>query len=337
MKILVTGAAGFIGHRTTQKLSEMGHNVYAIDNLNDYYDVKLKLARLKVLGIESNFQYVVQSKKYKNLLYKTADICDVRVMERLFKSRKFDCVINLAAQAGVRYSIDHPETYISSNVVGFYNILDLCRKYEVKHLVYASSSSVYGNRPNGVMFFESDQCETPKSLYAATKKTDELLAYSYSEIHGLPTTGLRFFTVYGEYGRPDMSPMIFANAIEKGEPIKVFNNGNMYRDFTYIDDVVEAIVKTIDRPSEDNVPYRIYNVGNANPILLTDFIKTLETIMDKTAQKIMMPMQKGDVTSTNASTYKICYDLGWTSHTKIEIGLRKFVEWFRSENNPIAG
>lgn len=337
MKILVTGAAGFIGHRTTQKLSEMGHNVYAIDNLNDYYDVKLKLARLKVLGIEPNFQYIVQSKKYKNLLYKTADICDVRVMERLFKSRKFDCVINLAAQAGVRYSIDHPETYISSNVVGFYNILDLCRKYEVKHLVYASSSSVYGNRPNGVMFFESDQCETPKSLYAATKKTDELLAYSYSEIHGLPTTGLRFFTVYGEYGRPDMSPMIFANAIEKGEPIKVFNNGNMYRDFTYIDDVVEAIVKTIDRPSEDNVPYRIYNVGNANPILLTDFIKTLEQIMGKTANKIMMPMQKGDVTSTNASTYKICYDLGWTSHTKIEIGLRKFVDWFRSEKNPIAG
>lgn len=337
MKILVTGAAGFIGHRTTQKLSEMGHNVYAIDNLNDYYDVKLKLARLKVLGIEPIFWKSVRSKKYKNLLYKTADICDVRSMERLFKSRKFDCVINLAAQAGVRYSIDHPETYISSNVVGFYNILDLCRKYEVKHLVYASSSSVYGNRPNGVMFFESDQCETPKSLYAATKKTDELLAYSYSEIHGLPTTGLRFFTVYGEYGRPDMSPMIFANAIEKGEPIKVFNNGNMYRDFTYIDDVVEAIVKTIDRPSMDNVPYRIYNVGNANPILLTDFIKTLETIMGKTAQKIMMPMQKGDVTSTNASTYKICYDLGWTSHTKIEIGLRKFVEWFRSENNPIAG
>lgn len=337
MKILVTGAAGFIGHRTTQILSEMGHDVYAIDNLNDYYDVKLKLARLKVLGIEPIFQYVTQSKKYKNLLYKTADICDVRSMERLFKSRKFDCVINLAAQAGVRYSIDHPETYISSNVVGFYNILDLCRKYDVEHLVYASSSSVYGDRPDGGMLFESDQCETPKSLYAATKKTDELLAYSYSEIYGLPTTGLRFFTVYGEYGRPDMSPMIFANAIEKGEPIKVFNNGQMYRDFTYIDDVVEAIVKTIDRPSEEAVPYRIYNVGNANPILLTDFIETLEQIMGKTANKIMMPMQKGDVTSTNASTYKICYDLGWTSHTKIDQGLRKFVKWFRSENNPIAG
>lgn len=337
MKILVTGAAGFIGHRTTQKLCEMGHDVYAIDNLNDYYDVKLKLARLKAIGIEPIFQYVVQSKKFKNLIYKTADISDVGTMERLFKIQKFDCVINLAAQAGVRYSIDHPETYISSNVVGFYNILDLCRKYDVKHLVYASSSSVYGDRPDGGMLFESDQCEKPKSLYAATKKTDELLAYSYSEIYGLPTTGLRFFTVYGEYGRPDMSPMIFANAIEKGEPIKVFNYGNMYRDFTYIDDVVDAIVKTIDRPYEDAVPYRIYNVGNANPILLTDFIKTLEKIMGKTANKIMMPMQKGDVTSTNASTYRICYDLGWTSHTKIEIGLRKFIEWFRSENNPIAG
>lgn len=337
MKILVTGAAGFIGHRTTQKLSEMGHDVYAIDNLNDYYDVKLKLARLKVLGIEPIFQQLVQSKKYKNLLYKTADICDVRSMERLFKSRKFDCVINLAAQAGVRYSIDHPETYISSNVVGFYNILDLCRKYDVKHLVYASSSSVYGDRPDGGMLFESDQCETPKSLYAATKKADELLAYSYSEIYGLPTTGLRFFTVYGEYGRPDMSPMLFASAIEKGEPIKVFNNGNMYRDFTYIDDVVDAIARVIDTPSGDEVPYRIYNVGNANPILLKKFIKTLEQIMGKTTEKIMMPMQKGDVTSTYASTYRICYDHGWTSHTKIEDGLRKFVEWFRSEKNPIAG
>ena len=337
MKILVTGAAGFIGHRTTQKLCEMGHDVYAIDNLNDYYDVKLKLARLNELGVMSTAGFAEMSEKYENLIYRTADICDVRVMDRLFRSNKFDCVINLAAQAGVRYSIDHPETYITSNVVGFYNILDLCRKYEVKHLVYASSSSVYGDRPDGGMLFESDQCETPKSLYAATKKTDELLAYSYSEIYGLPTTGLRFFTVYGEYGRPDMSPMIFASAIEKGEPIKVFNNGNMYRDFTYIDDVVGAIVKTIDQPSEDDVPYRIYNVGNANPILLTDFIKTLEYVMGKTAQKIMMPMQKGDVTSTYASSYKICYDLGWTSHTKIEIGLRKFIEWFRSENNPIAG
>jgi UDP-glucuronate 4-epimerase len=337
MKILVTGAAGFIGHRTTQKLSEIGHDVYAIDNLNEYYDVKLKLARLKEIGIEPFCQYVVQSSKFANLRFKGADICDAVVMERIFRDQKFDCVINLAAQAGVRYSIDHPETYITTNVVGFYNILDLCRKYDVKHLVYASSSSVYGDRPDGGMLFESDQCETPKSLYAATKKTDELLAYSYSEIYGLPTTGLRFFTVYGEYGRPDMSPMIFANAIEKGEPIKVFNNGQMYRDFTYIDDVVGAIVKTIDRPSEDNVPYRIYNVGNANPILLTDFIETLEQIMGKTANKIMMPMQKGDVTSTNASTYRICYDLGWTSHTKIETGLRKFVDWFRSEKNPIAG
>lgn len=313
----------------------MGHDVVAIDNLNDYYDVELKLARLGKLGIKNEFR-TNNSTVYDKLKFRAIDICWKGMLEQMFDFEKFDYVVHLAAQAGVRYSIDHPATYIDSNVVGFHNILDLCQRYRVKHLVYASSSSVYGEQEHG-MFFEDDVCDKPKSLYAATKKADELFAYSYSSIYGLPTTGLRFFTVYGPYGRPDMSPMIFANAIEKGEPIKVFNNGNMLRDFTYIEDVVEAIVKVVDRPSTKTIPYEVYNVGNANPVLLKDFIDLLEQIMGKTTERIMMPMQKGDVTSTYASTYKILYDHGWSSHTRIDLGLKKFVEWFRSENNPIAG
>lgn len=334
MKILVTGAAGFIGFYVSKALAENGEEVVGIDNINDYYDVSFKFGRLDELGIQK--EKIIEgekviSNKYPNLKFIKLDITNLDGVTSLFKEEKFDKVIHLAAQAGVRYSLKNPHAYIQSNIVGFVNILECCRHNEIKHLVYASSSSVYGNNKK-VPFSEDDRVDHPVSLYAATKKSNELMAYTYSYLYQLPTTGLRFFTVYGPWGRPDMAPMLFANAIMKGEPIKVFNNGDMERDFTYIDDIIKGVLKvlnSIPKADEETPYYRLLNIGNSKPVKLMDFITALEKELGKKAEKIMCPMQPGDVKITYANTGKLEKLVKYSPKINVWTGVNGFVRWFK--------
>lgn len=332
MKILVTGAAGFIGAFVCKVLLDRGHQVVGIDNLNNYYDVNLKYGRLAFLGIEKEKcidNALVNSDLYSLFHFVKLDIIDKQQLESLFDKEKFEVVCNLAAQAGVRYSIESPDTYIQSNVVGFANILECCRHFSVKHLVYASSSSVYGMNAK-IPFSEVDKVDTPVSLYAATKKSNELMAYTYTHLYKFATTGLRFFTVYGPWGRPDMSPILFANAIAKEEAIKVFNSGDMERDFTYIDDIVVGVVTIIEKPVTEFRPmYKIYNIGNNNSVKLMDFIATIEKYMGKEAKKEMYPMQMGDVQRTWADVSELIKDYNYKPSTSIEEGIKQFITWYK--------
>ena len=318
-KILITGAAGFIGYHLSQRLLSQGIEVYGIDNMNDYYDVGLKKMRLSKLQQNDNFSFT------------EGDIADKEKVEGIFKSFRPDTVMNLAAQAGVRYSITNPDSYIKSNVIGFYNILECCRHYPVDHLVFASSSSVYGGNKK-VPYSEADKVDNPISLYAATKKSDELLAYSYSHLYGIPATGLRFFTVYGPMGRPDMAYFGFADKIMHGKKIDIYNNGDMLRDFTYIDDIVEGVTRilthipVLDDPT--GAKYKIYNIGNHNPVRLMDFITVLEKAIGREAEKNFMPMQPGDVYETYADVTELMKDVGFKPSTSIETGIQNFADWY---------
>lgn len=335
MKILVTGAAGFIGFHTIKHLINKGHTIWGIDNINDYYDILLKQARLKEIGInEITENNRVISQLDRDFCFCKIDISDRVAMEKLFNEEKFDIVIHLAAQAGVRYSIENPHAYIDSNIVGFMNILEGCRHNFVKHLIYASSSSVYGMNAK-VPFSEDDRVDNPVSLYAATKKSNELMAHTYSHLYNLPTTGLRFFTVYGPWGRPDMAPMLFAKAITEEKPINVFNNGNMKRDFTYIDDIVKGIIDLINKiPNTINTsPYQILNIGHSSPVDLMEFIKILEKKIGTKTNLIMQPMQLGDVKVTYADTTKLIKLINYGPQTNLEHGINEFVNWYKSYYN----
>lgn len=336
MKILVTGMAGFIGFHLSRKLVKEGHIVIGYDNINDYYDVNLKYSRLKELGISKDEiidNKIAVSKEYKNCKFMKANLEESSVMNKLFEDEKFDAVCNLAAQAGVRYSIENPHAYIQSNIVGFTNILEACRNFNVKNLSYASSSSVYGLNKEQP-FKTTDKTDSPISLYAATKKSNELMAHTYSHLYNIKTTGLRFFTVYGPWGRPDMAPMLFADAILNDRAINVFNNGKMSRDFTYIDDIVEGIVAVIASTQSTinqeqlTTPYKIYNIGNNSPIELMDFIKNLENSLGKEASKNFLPMQDGDVVSTYADVSELIKDFDYKPNTKLEDGIKEFVKWY---------
>ncbi|NVJ54167.1 MAG: NAD-dependent epimerase [Campylobacteraceae bacterium] len=331
MKILVTGAAGFIGFHLVKKLLERGDEVLGLDNINDYYDVNLKYARLNELGI--NKDEIKEDKLIKSSIFSQHKFIKINLenkeaMNKLFENEKFDAVCNLAAQAGVRYSLENPHAYIQSNVVGFMNILEACRYYGVKNLSYASSSSVYGLNKSQP-FRTTDKTDTPISLYAATKKSNELMAHTYSHLYGIKTTGLRFFTVYGPWGRPDMAPMLFADAITNDRPIKVFNHGNMSRDFTYIDDIVDGIVKVIDCPPSLTSNYRIYNIGNNAPVSLMKFIETLERSFGKESKKNFLPIQKGDVETTYADVTSLINDFNYKPSTKLFDGINNFVKWYK--------
>jgi UDP-glucuronate 4-epimerase len=331
LKILVTGAAGFIGSALSLRLLARGDEVVGIDNLNDYYDVNLKSARLERL------------KTYQNFTFVKLDIADRGDVEALFAKEKFHRVMHLAAQAGVRYSITHPHAYIEANIVGFMNILEGCRHHQVAHLAYASSSSVYGANTN-MPFSIHDNIDHPVSLYAASKKANELMAHTYSHLYQLPTTGLRFFTVYGPWGRPDMSLFLFTKNILEGKPIDVFNFGDHRRDFTYIDDIVEGVIRVIDSPARPNfdwsgdnpdpgtskAPYRIYNIGNNNPVQLLRFIEILEECLGKAAIKNFLPLQSGDVPDTYADVTDLEHDLGYKPSTVLEDGIRNFVDWYKN-------
>ena len=331
MKILVTGAAGFIGMTTSLRLLARGDEVVGLDNLNDYYEVSLKENRLKRLTALPGFRFV------------KLDVGDRAGMEKLFADEKFDKVIHLAAQAGVRYSIQNPHAYVDSNLVGFINVLEGCRHNQVQHLVYASSSSVYGGNTK-MPFSEHDSVDHPVSLYAATKKANELMAHTYSHLYGLPTTGLRFFTVYGPWGRPDMALFLFTKAILEGRPIDVFNHGKMKRDFTFIDDIVQGVVRTMDRvaepdpaynadlpdPGRSNVPFRVFNIGNNNPVELMSFIEAIEDAVGVKAEKNFMPLQDGDVPATYANTDELNAWTGFKPETPVREGVGRFVEWYRS-------
>lgn len=339
MRVLVTGSAGFIGFYLTQALAEKGYEVYGIDSLNHYYDISLKKARLRecgIIGAEYSTEQI--SVRYPNYRFLQLDLCHKERLDRLFSSERFDCVVNLAAQAGVRYSLTNPESYAESNVAGFLNILECCRHHSCLRLIYASSSSVYGNTQE-VPFREDARVDHPQSIYAATKKANELMAYTYSTLYGLQTIGLRFFTVYGPWGRPDMAPMLFAEAIRKNKTIQVFNNGQLSRDFTYIDDIIEGIVKIVSRPGimrEDQagVPAVVYNIGHGSPIQLMDFIHLLEQNLGKEADKKYVGMQAGDVYQTWADTTKLQQDYGYTPQTSLEEGIQKFANWFKSTYTP---
>lgn len=329
-KVLVTGAAGFIGFHLSKRLIERGDQVVGIDNLNDYYEVSLKKARLAQLEGRSGFRFVKMSLE------------DREGLLRLFKEERFDKVVNLAAQAGVRYSLTNPYAYIDANIVGFINILEGCRHNNVRHLIFASSSSVYGANTR-MPFSVHDNVDHPVSLYAATKKANELMAHTYSHLYKLPCTGLRFFTVYGPWGRPDMALFLFTKAIIEDRPIDVFNFGKMQRDFTYIDDIVEGVIRVTDRIAEPNPawsgersdpgtssgPYRIYNIGNNNPVELMTFIEALEDALGKKAKKNLLPLQPGDVPATYADVDDLMKDVGFKPDTPIEVGIRRFVEWYR--------
>lgn len=315
-KILITGCAGFIGYHLAKSLLNKDNSVIGIDNLNNYYDVHLKENRLEQLKVFNNFQFV------------KADIADEKAVNLLFAENKFDIVVNLAAQAGVRYSIDNPRSYISSNIIGFFNILEACRYNPVKHLVFASSSSVYGNQ-NKIPFTVIDNVDHPISLYAATKKSDELMAFTYAHLYKIPLTGLRFFTVYGPWGRPDMAYFSFTNKIYADESIKIFNNGDMLRDFTYIDDIVHGIELVIDKAPKGEDPYKIYNIGNNKTERLMYFIETLENAIGKKAKKEFLPMQPGDVYQTYADISELEKDFGFKPKTSIEDGLKKFADWYK--------
>lgn len=330
MKILVTGAAGFIGFHVSILLCERGDEVVGIDNLNDYYEVSLKEARLSQLEPLSNFRFI------------KLDIADRDGLAKLFAEEKFDRVVHLAAQAGVRYSIENPHAYADSNLVGFLNILEGCRHNQVEHLVYASSSSVYGANET-IPFSENDNIDHPVSLYAASKKANEAMAHSYSQLYNLPTTGLRFFTVYGPWGRPDMSPILFAKAITEGKPLKVFNYGEHRRDFTYIDDIVQGVVRTLDNvakpnpqwsglnpdPATSKAPWRIYNIGNSRPVELLYYIECIEKSLGKTTEKELLPLQPGDVEHTYADVTALMRDTGYKPNTPIELGVKKFTDWYK--------
>lgn len=317
MKILVTGVAGFIGFHLATRLLTEGNEVYGVDNLNDYYDVSLKQARLQQLLPQSNFNF------------ERWDISDRTLVAELFANNNFDVVVHLAAQAGVRYSLQNPHAYIDSNLVGFTNILEGCRHSQIKHLIFASSSSVYGANTK-VPFTVTDNVDRPVSLYAATKKANELMAHAYSHLYQIPTTGLRFFTVYGAWGRPDMAYFKFTKAIAQGKAIDVYNYGKMKRDFTYIDDVIEAITKIIPSPPyHGEPPYKIYNLGNNQPIELDRFITTIESLMGKSARKNLLPMQPGDVVSTYANIDELVTDFDFMPSTPISLGLEKFVTWYQ--------
>jgi len=334
MKILVTGSAGFIGFHLAQRLLAEGYETVGLDNINDYYEVRLKHARLKETGIdESEIAYgrMLQSTRFANYRFVKLNLEDRPALESLFRDERFDYVCNLAAQAGVRYSIENPHTYIDSNIVGFINILECCRQCDVKHLIYASSSSVYGNS-EAVPFSEDDRVDYPVSLYAASKKANELMAHAYSHLYRLPTTGLRFFTVYGPYGRPDMALFIFAKSIYEGKPVKVFNNGDLSRDFTYIDDIIEGIVRVLWHiPSENNPHpyYQLFNIGHSQPVRLLDFIRTIETALGKKAVLEMLPMQQGDVHTTFADTSGLENAVNYKPKTDIQEGVGKFVAWWK--------
>lgn len=329
MKILLTGAAGFIGMTTALRLLARGDEVIGLDNLNDYYDVRLKQDRLKRLTAFENFRFV------------QLDVQDRSGVEALFAAEKFQRVIHLAAQAGVRYSIQNPHAYIDSNIVGFMNVLEGCRHHGVEHLVYASSSSVYGGNTK-MPFSEHNGVDHPVSLYAATKKANELMAHTYSHLYRLPCTGLRFFTVYGPWGRPDMALFLFTKAILEGRPIDVFNHGNMLRDFTYVDDIVEGVVRVLDRvaqpdaaynadvadPATSNAPYRVFNIGNNNPVKLTEFIAEIERALGKTAEKRLLPLQDGDVPATYADTDALNAWVGFVPGTSVRDGIGRFVAWY---------
>jgi UDP-glucuronate 4-epimerase len=331
MKILVTGAAGFIGMHVALRLSGRGDEVVGIDNLNDYYDVRLKENRLAVLLSNLKFRFIKM------------DIADNEAMGELFACERFDRVINLAAQAGVRYSLENPHAYVSSNIAGFTNILELCRHHDIEHLVYASSSSVYGANTK-TPFSVHDCVDHPVSLYAATKKANELMAHTYSHLYGLPTTGLRFFTVYGPWGRPDMAVMLFTRAILEGRSIDVFNSGRMQRDFTYIDDIVEGVVRVLDTPAEGNLkwwghkpdpgssyaPYKIYNIGNNRPVELLRLIEVLEDCLGRKAEKNFLPLQLGDMAVTCADVDNLMRELDFKPITAIETGIKRFVDWYCS-------
>jgi UDP-glucuronate 4-epimerase len=330
MKVMITGAAGFIGSHLALRLLARGDRVYGVDNLNDYYDVALKEARLRRLRDHPGFAF------------EKVDIGDRAAMERLFQRESFDAVMNLAAQAGVRYSIENPQAYIDANLVGFGNVLEGCRHAAVKHLVFASSSSVYGANTR-LPFSEHDNVDHPVSLYAATKKANELMAHSYAHLYGLPCTGLRFFTVYGPWGRPDMALFKFTQGILAGQPIPVFNHGRMVRDFTYIDDIVEGVVRVIDRaatasaswtgeqpdPATSHAPYRIYNIGNNRPVPLMRYIEVLEQCLGRKAKLDLLPMQAGDVPATSANTEALERDVGFRPDTTVETGIARFVSWYK--------
>lgn len=346
MKIVVTGAAGFIGAHLVAALVQRGDEVVGLDNLNDYYDVRLKEHRLAQAGIATDSLVkgqLIASSTAPNYRFVKMALEDRAAIEQLFAAETFDVVCNLAAQAGVRYSIENPHAYVDSNVVGFLNILEAVRHNGVSHLVYASSSSVYGKN-GAVPYSESNSTAHPVSLYAATKLANELMAHSYSSLYAIPTTGLRFFTVYGPMGRPDMAPYLFTEAIANNRPIKVYNNGDMLRDFTYIDDIIEGVVRVIDTPptpspdwdalhpdpATSDVPYRIYNIGNSQPIPLMEFIQTVEVALGKEAQKEFLPMQQGDVYQTNADTTRLETAVGFRPSTPLNVGVERFVEWYRS-------
>jgi len=330
LKVLVTGAAGFIGFHVSRQLLEQGHSVVGLDNLNDYYEVSLKEDRLKELAPYEQFRFVKM------------DLADRDAMARLFAEEQFNRVVNLAAQAGVRYSLENPHAYVDSNLVGFVNILEGCRQNKVEHLVYASSSSVYGANET-MPFSEQDNVDHPVSLYAATKKANELMAHTYSHLYGIPTTGLRFFTVYGPWGRPDMSPILFARAILEGKPLKVFNYGKHRRDFTYIDDIVSGVLLSLARipegnaewsgltpdPSSSRAPWKVYNIGNSQPVELLYYIEVIEKALGKTTEKELLPLQPGDVEHTYADVTSLQQDTGYQPRFSIEEGVEEFIRWYQ--------
>ena len=346
MKILVTGTAGFIGYHLAKRLLDMGHEVVGIDNINDYYDISLKHARLAELGIDYTQikeHQPLSSGIYEKHQFIKLDLEDKEAMERLFHKEKFDAVCHLAAQAGVRYSLENPHAYVSSNITGFLNILEGCRNNGIKNLSYASSSSIYGLNQKQP-FSTSDHTDHPVSLYAATKKANEMMAHSYAHLYGIATTGLRFFTVYGPWGRPDMAPMLFADAITNDRAIKVFNHGKMSRDFTYIDDIIEGVVEVILHPAKTDVnwdatnpspqsssaPYRIYNIGNSKPVALMEFIETIEKYLGKEAEKNFLPMQDGDVVSTYADTKELEETFHYAPSTSLDSGIKAFIAWYKT-------
>lgn len=350
MKILVTGAAGFIGFHLTLRLLHDGHEVIGLDSINDYYDVNLKYGRLSACGIEKEaieYGKLAQSTTQANYAFLQLQLEERESIMGLFAEHSFDAVVNLAAQAGVRYSVTNPHAYVDANVVGFMNILEGCRHHHVGHLVYASTSSVFGLNEK-IPFSPSEAADHPVSLYAATKKANEMMAHVYSHLYGLPTTGLRFFTVYGPWGRPDMALFLFTKAILENRPIDVFNYGNMQRDFTYVDDIVEGIVRVIQKPAKSNenwdpmhpvsdsssAPYRIYNIGNSAPVSLMEYIEAIETKLGRKAEKNLLPLQPGDVPSTYADTSSLEQDFGYRPATTVQEGVSKFIDWYLSFFQP---
>lgn len=348
MKVLITGTAGFIGFHLAKRLIAESFDVVGLDNINDYYDINLKYARLAELGIYTSneekhqeaenrsYKEIAWGNRIQSVLYPKhsfvrMNLEDKKELDALIEAEKFDIIINLAAQAGVRYSIENPDAYVQSNIVGFFNILEACRYNKIQHLIYASSSSVYGANAK-IPFSENDQVDKPVSLYAATKKSNELMAHTYSHLYNIPTTGLRFFTVYGPWGRPDMAPMLFANAILKGEAIKVFNNGEMERDFTYVDDVVEGIYRLVKSKIDAETPYQLMNIGNGSPVNLLAFIETIENALAQKAEKRMMPMQDGDVKRTWADVSTLENKINYKPQTKLAVGIASFVDWLKKYN-----